>query len=194
MAPGKPAWQRRVLRPGERTAYTATFQSTANLATSTGPANVTVTAISTTPVCACVTGTVLVTNAPTCPDIFDPETIAVTDTPLIVPMPAPLTLWVPVAYYSVGSVGFGTVAPGQTATQSFSLSNIGQGQLTLNGEPVSGARSRSPRYSARMGASSGASSLTSTLSTADVCVFTISYTAPTGAAPNGAIAFTDNLR
>ena len=174
-------------------AYTATFQSTANLATSSGPANVTVTAISTTPVCACVTETILVTDSPTFPDIFDPEAIAVTDTPLIVPMPAPLSFALPVAYYSVGSVGFGTVAPGQTATQSFSLSNIGQGQLTLNGESVSGSAFSLAQIQCSNGASSsGASSLTTTLSTADVCVFTISYTAPTGAAPSGAIVFTDN--
>ena len=173
-------------------AYTATFQSTANLATSSGPANVTVTAISTTPVCACVTETILVTDSPTFPDIFDPEAIAVTDTPLIVPMPAPLSFALPVAYYSVGSVGFGTVAPGQTATQSFSLSNIGQGQLTLNGESVSGSAFSLAQIQCSNGASSGASSLTTTLSTADVCVFTISYTAPTGAAPTGAIVFTDS--
>jgi sugar lactone lactonase YvrE len=173
-------------------AYTATFQSTANLATSSGPANVTVTAISTTPVCACVTETILVTDSPTFPDIFDPEAIAVTDTPLIVPMPAPLSFALPVAYYSVGSVGFGTVAPGQTATQSFSLSNIGQGQLTLNGESVSGSAFSLAQIQCSNGASSGGTSLSTTLPPSGACVFTISYTAPTGAAPTGAIVFTDS--
>ncbi len=169
-------------------AYTATFQSTANLASSSGPANVTVTTISTTPVCVCVTETILVTDSPTFPDVFDPETITVTDTPLIVPMPAPLTFALPVAYYSVGSVGFGTVAANQTATQSFSLSNIGQGQLSLTGKSISGGAFSLTQVQC----SNGASSLPTTLLTADVCVFTISYMAPTGLAPTGAIAITDN--
>jgi hypothetical protein len=168
--------------------YMATFQSTANLATSAGPTNVTVTAISTAPVCVCVTETILVTDSPAFPDVFDPETIAVTDTPIIVPMPAPLTFALPVAYYSVGSVGFGTVAAGQTATQSFSLSNIGQGQLSLKGESISGGAFSLTQVQC----SNGSSSLPTTLLTADVCVFTISYLAPTGPAPAGAFALTDN--
>jgi hypothetical protein len=173
--------------------YTATFQSTANLAASSGPTNVTVTAISTTPVCVCVTETILVADSPTFPDVFDPETITVTDTPLIVPMPAPLTFALPVAYYSVGSVGFGTVPAGQTATQSFSLSNIGQGQLSLNGESISGGAFSLTQIECSNGASSfGASSLATTLPPSGACVFTISYLAPAGAAPTGAITFTDN--
>jgi hypothetical protein len=169
-------------------AYTATFQSTANLATSTGPANITVTGISSTPVNVSVTETILVTDSPAFPDVFDPEAIEVTDTPLVVPMPAPLTFAAPVAYYSVGSVGFGTVAAGLTATQSFSLSNIGQGQLSLSGESVPGGAFSLTQIQC----SNGASSLPTTLSTADACVFTISYLAPTGPAPTGAITFTDN--
>ncbi|MFZ0867605.1 MAG: hypothetical protein WAU76_18910 [Candidatus Sulfotelmatobacter sp.] len=148
-------------------AYTATFQSTANLATSTGPATIV------------VSGTA---NAPV------PETIDVTDTPLIVPMPTALTTLGAVAYYSVGSVGFGTVPAGQTATQSFSLSNIGQGQLSLNSAPISGAAFSLSQTLC----TNGVSSLPSTLPPAGACVFTISYTAPTGAPANGTITFTDN--
>jgi hypothetical protein len=164
--------------------YTAIFQGTANLATSSGTASAVVVGQAT----VSVTETILVTDSPTLPDVFDPETITVTDTPFIVPVPAPLSFALPVAYYSVGSVGFGTVAAGQTATQSFSLSNIGQGQMSLNGPAISGGA-----FSlAQMQCSNGAPSLPTTLSTDDVCVFTISYTAPAGAAPTGAIAFTDN--
>jgi Bacterial Ig-like domain (group 3) len=169
-------------------AYTATFQSTANLASSSGPVNVLVTGISSSPVNVSVTETILVTDSPAFPDVFDAEAIAVTDTPLIVPMPAPLTFAAPVAYYSVGSVGFGTVAAGQTATQSFSLSNIGQGQLSVNGESISG----SAFFPSQVHCSTGASSLPAVLPPSGACVFTISYLAPTGAAPTGTIAFTDN--
>jgi hypothetical protein len=101
-----------------------------------------------------VTETILVTDSPAFPDVFDAEAIAVTDTPLIVPMPAALTFATPVAYYSVGSVGFGTVAAGQTATQSFSLSNIGQGQLSVNGESISGSAFSPSQVHCSTGASS----------------------------------------
>jgi Bacterial Ig-like domain (group 3) len=172
--------------------YSATFQSTANLASSTGPTNITVTAIASIQNVS-VSETILVTDSPAFPDVFDPEAIEVTDTPLIVPMPAPLTFALPVAYYSVGSVGFGTVAAGQTATQSFSLSNIGQGQLSLNGESISGSAFSLKQIECSNGASSlGASPLATTLPSSGACVFTISYFAPTGAAPTGAITFTDN--
>jgi len=134
-----------------------------------------------------ITETITVTDAPAFPDVFDQETITVADTPVVVAMPATLTTTLPVAYYSVGSLGFGTVAAGQTVTQSFSLSNIGQGGLSVSLGGIS-----SPFSLAQTTCTNGASSLPTTLSPAGACVFTISYLAPAGAAPNGAITFTDN--
>ena len=57
----------------------------------------------------------------------DNETITVTDTPLIVTMPALLTVTAPVAYYSVGSLGF----EGQSGTLPLTVSNLGQANLSL---------------------------------------------------------------
>ena len=177
--------------------FTATFQATANLASSSGTATVTVTSSgssscipSPTTVCISDPETITVTDTPTFADIFDQETITVTDTPEVVAEPAQLSIAAPVAYYSVGSLGFGTVAAGQTATQSFSLANIGDAPLSLTGDSFNSGVSF---LLSQTLCTNGASSLPTTLPPLAACVFTISYTAPQSGTPaSDAITFADN--
>jgi hypothetical protein len=143
-----------------------------------------------------VTETITVTDTPASPDVLDQETVTVTDTPVVVAMPAS-GIAAPVAYYSVGSVGFGNVAPGQTATQTFSISNIGELPLIVSGALVSQspacATSPVPCFAQpQILCTNGATSFPTTLPTAGACLFTISYTAPSGTAPSGALTITNN--
>jgi Bacterial Ig-like domain (group 3)/Chitobiase/beta-hexosaminidase C-terminal domain/FG-GAP-like repeat len=149
------------------------------------------------PVTVSVAETITATDTPTIPDTLDQETIAITDTPVIVAMPALEPIAAPVAYYSVGSVGFGTVAPGQTATQAFTLSNIGEEPLVLSavviGQSASCLASPVPCFSQpQVLCTNGAQSLPTTLPPAGGCLVAISYLAPSGTPPNGTITFTDN--
>ncbi len=112
------------------------------------------------------------------------ETITVTDTPLVVAMPALLTIAEPVAYYSVGSLGFG----GQSGTLPLTVSNIGEANLSLN--PVTSPAS--PFSIASVACTNGATSLPTTLPSAGACIFSISYVAPSSGTPTGTITFTDN--
>ena len=116
--------------------------------------------------------------------LTDNETITVTDTPVVVAMPALLTDTAPVAYYSVGSLGFG----GQTQTLPLTVSNLGQANLTLDAVASPG----SPFSIAQMACTNGAISLPTTLPPAGACIFSISYVAPPSGTPTGTITFTDN--
>ncbi len=60
--------------------------------------------------------------------LTDNEAITVVDTPLVVAMPPLLTATAPVAYYSVGSLGFGA----QSQTLPLTVSNLGQANLSLD--------------------------------------------------------------
>jgi len=139
------------------------------------------------PVNITVNESITVTDAPLVSDIFDSEPITVTDTPLVVAMPATLPIAVPVAYFSPGGLGFGTVAAGQTATLPLTVSNIGQGSLSLAVNPPG-----SPFSISAVACTNGASSLPTTLPSMGACVLSITYLAPSGTAPNGTITFTDN--
>ena len=95
----------------------------------------------------------------------------------------------PVAYFSVTSLGFGTVAVGQTATQTLTVSNIGEGPLVLTSAVVA----QSPSFTlTQIACTDGETSLPATLAAAEGCILTISYLAPSGTPPNGTITFTDN--
>ena len=149
------------------------------------------------PVSVSVTETITITDTPIIPDVLDQETITVTDTPVVVAMPAPDPIAAPVVYYSVGSLGFGTIAPGQTATQSFTLSNIGEDPLVLAvviiGQSAACVAYPVPCFSQpQIRCTNGAQSLPTTLPPTGGCLVTISYLAPSGTPPNGTITFTDN--
>ena len=112
------------------------------------------------------------------------ETITAQDIPLVVAMPALLTDADPVAYYSVGSLGFG----GQSQMLPLTVSNLGQANLSLD----SVAPLASPFSIAQIACTNSASSLPTTLPPAGACIFSISYAAPPSGTPTGTITFTDN--
>ncbi len=179
----------------------ATIGTDTVVATSNADPSVFATAIVTVtasgPVSVSVTETITITDTPIIPDVLDQETITVTDTPVVVAMPAPDPIAAPVVYYSVGSLGFGTIAPGQTATQSFTLSNIGEDPLVLAGmvigQSAACVASPVPCFSQpQIRCTNGAQSLPTTLLPTGGCLVTISYLAPSGTPANGTITFTDN--
>ncbi|HYL84030.1 MAG TPA: SBBP repeat-containing protein, partial [Candidatus Angelobacter sp.] len=120
------------------------------------------------------------------PDVFDSEAIKLTDMVTISPI---INVKAPVAFFSVGSLGFGSVAAGQTGTQSITLSDIGQAPLGLSATGIS----PNPAFSiSQIACSNGATSLPTNLPVGGACTFTIFYLAPSGPAPTTAITFTDN--
>jgi hypothetical protein len=112
------------------------------------------------------------------------ETITVVDNPVVVAMPALLTITAPVAYYSVGSLGF----QGQSGTLPLTVSNLGQANLSLDAV----TSPASPFSIAQIECTNGATSLPATLPSAGACIFSISYVAPSSGTPAGTITFTDN--
>jgi hypothetical protein len=95
----------------------------------------------------------------------------------------------PITSFSSASVGFGTVPPGQTASQSLNLSNFGDAPLVLS----SAAVSQNPPFSLdQTTCTNGAASLPTALPAGGVCSFSISFLAPAGPPPNGTITFADN--
>jgi hypothetical protein len=120
-----------------------------------------------------------------------PEIIHVQDT-VFVPPPITLTgIVAPVAYYSAGSLGFVGIAPGQTVTQSLTISNIGLQPLAISGEGI--AQDASNSFSVtQVQCTDGTYSLTVTLASGGSCTLTISYTAPASGTPGGTVTFTDN--
>ena len=133
---------------------------------------------------------ITVTDTPSSPDVSDQEAITVTDTPLDLANPALLTTAGPVAYFSVGSLGFGSVTAGTTGTQSLTVSDIGESPLTLSSSTIV---SLSSAFTiSQIACTNGATSLPTTLPVGGACVFTISYTAPSSGTPTGALTFNDN--
>jgi hypothetical protein len=139
------------------------------------------------PVIITVSEPITVTDTPLVSDVSDSEPITVTDTTLVVAMPATLPLAAPVAYFSPGGLGFGSVQAGQTATLPLTVSNIGQGTLSLAANPPG-----SPFSISQVACTNGASSLPTNLNSMQACVLSITYLAPSGTPPNGTITFTDD--
>ncbi len=130
--------------------------------------------------------TISVTDTVSFPDVFDAEVVHVADAVFVTPL---INVAAPVVDYSAGSLGFGNVSPGQTGTQSIALSDIGQASLTVS----SGVLSQGSAFSVtQIACSNGATSLPTTLQVGGVCTFLIAYAAPSGAAVNDVLTFTDN--
>jgi hypothetical protein len=120
-----------------------------------------------------------------------PEIIKVQDT-VFVPPPIALTgIVAPVAFYSAGSLGFVGIAPGQTVTQSLTISNIGLQPLAVSGEGITQDASNSFSVT-QVQCTDGTYSVAVTLASGGSCTLTISYTAPASGTPGGTITFTDN--
>jgi len=132
--------------------------------------------------------TITLTDTETFPDVLDSETIKVADTEFVTPL---INVGAGVAFLSVGSLGFGSVTAGQTATQPLTLSNIGESPLTLTSATIS---SGSAFTISQMLCSNGAASLPTTLPAGGACLLTISYTAPAQGSPTptATITFTDS--
>jgi probable HAF family extracellular repeat protein len=131
--------------------------------------------------------TITVTDAVSFSDLFAPETVHVADAVLVTPL---INVGAPVADYSPGSLGFGNVGAGQTGTQSLTLSDIGQAPLVLSSAVIS--QSSSAFAVSQIACSNGATSLPATLPVGGACTFLVSYAAPSGAASNDMVTFTDN--
>lgn len=161
--------------PGNVTFTTAVGQSTLAGA-------FTVVALPPSPVAFTVLETIKVVDAPTFSAISD--IVHVNDQVFITPL---IVVAGPVAYFSAQSLGFG----GSSGTQSVTLSNIGEGVLTL--ESVAAPSNPAFVISQVSCSNSNASfpSFPITLPAGAVCSFTITYTAPSGAAASGNIVFTD---
>jgi hypothetical protein len=168
------------------TGGTATITATQGAASGTATLTVTSSAPPS-PVNITVNESITVTDTPVVSDVSDSEPITVTDTPLVVAMPATLPIAAPVAYFSAGSLGFGGIAAGQTATLPLTVSNIGQANLSL-----AVTSPGSPFSISQVACTNGASSLPTTLASMGACVLSITYLAPSGTPPNGTITFTDN--
>ena len=130
--------------------------------------------------------TVTVTDAVSFPDVFNAEAVHVADVVFVTPL---INVAAPVVDYSAGSLGFSNVPAGQSGTQSLTLSDIGQAPLTVS----SAAVSQDSAFSiSQIGCSNGATSLPTTLPVGGTCIFLVSYLAPSGAAMNDVLTFTDN--
>jgi hypothetical protein len=133
-----------------------------------------------------ITETITVTDTPSFLDALDNETITTTDAVTVTPL---IAVAAPVVFYSAGSLGFGSVAAGQTATQSITVSAIGQAPLTLSSTAIS----QSSAFTVgAISCTNGATSLPTTLPAGGACSFPISFLAPSGTATSGTITFTDN--
>ena len=130
--------------------------------------------------------TISVTDTVSFPDVFDAEAVHVADAVFVTPL---INVAAPVVDYSAGSLGFGNVLPGQTGTQSIALSDIGQASLTVSSALLSQGSAFSVT---QIACSNGATSLPTTLQVGGVCTFLIAYAAPSGAAVNDVLTFTDD--
>jgi hypothetical protein len=130
--------------------------------------------------------TVTLTDAISFSDVIDMETIHVADAVFVTPL---ISVTAPVVGYSAGSLGFANVPAGQTGSQSLSVSDIGQAPLLLSSATVSQGSAFSI---AQIVCSNGAMSAPTTLPVGGACTFLISYSAPSGAAVDDTLTFTDN--
>src|SRR5260370_5038875 len=119
-------------------------------------------------------------------DAMHKETITTRDAVTVTPL---IAVAAPVVFYSTGSLGFGNVAAGQTATQSIQASDIGEAPLTLSSAAISQSAAFTVGF---ISCTNGATSLPTTLPPGGACSFAISFLAPSGPAPSGTITFTDN--
>ncbi len=158
-------------------AYTATFQSTANLATSSGPADVTVTGIVIIPT---IMENIAVSDAPTFPDIPVSETLEVSDQVTVTPLIG--VNGVAAVYLSPVALGYGNTS----GTQAVTLSNVGQASLTLGGYAISGSAFS---YGSIL-CWNGTTIWPSTLPSGGACTLFITYNGTTGA--TGTVTFTDS--
>jgi hypothetical protein len=158
-------------------AYTATFQSTANLATSSGPANVTVTGVVIIPT---IMENIAVSDAPTFPDIPVSETLTVSDQVTVTPL---------IGLNGVAAVSLSPVALGYgntSGTQAITLSNVGRASLTLGGYAISG----SAFTFGSILCWNGTTTWPSTMPSGGGCTLFITYNGTTGA--TGTVTFTDS--
>jgi hypothetical protein len=139
-----------------------------------------------------VSETIHVMDTESFPDVYDAETVHVTDAVAVAPLTLipPINVGAPVAEYSVGSpLGFG----GQSGSQqNLAFSNIGQVPLTLSSAAIS---SGSPFAISLFNCFNGAmatGAMAATLPTGGFCVLTITYTGSVPATDTGTLVFTDN--
>jgi hypothetical protein len=166
---------------------TATYSGDANFTSSSGGTSLTITAPPPPPPAPImVKETIHVTDTESFPDVFDTEPIKVTDAVFLTPL---INVAAPVVEYSTGSVGFGSVPPGQTAVQSLTASSIGQAPLTLSAAIITAG---APFAITQIACSNGAVSLPTTLPIGGVCSFLLSYTAPASGTASATLMFTDN--
>jgi Bacterial Ig-like domain (group 3)/NHL repeat len=158
-------------------AYSATFQSTANLATSSGPANVTVTGVVIIPT---IMENIAVSDAPMFPDIPVSETLEVSDQVTVTPLIG--VNGVAAVYLSPVALGYGNTS----GTQAITLSNVGQASLTLGGYAISGSAFS---YNSIL-CWNGTTSWPSTMPSGGACTLLVTYNGTTGA--TGTVTFTDN--
>jgi YVTN family beta-propeller protein len=127
------------------------------------------------PVSIVVPETITVSDAPSFSDIADSEAIAVHDSVTVTPL---INIGAPVAFFSPSTIGFGSVSPAGAATQTITVSNIGQGQTALL---LTGARLSTASSAFTLGpivCSNGSSSFPITIPSGQACAVTVSYTAP----------------
>ncbi|HEX3748449.1 MAG TPA: hypothetical protein VHW09_31195 [Bryobacteraceae bacterium] len=117
------------------------------------------------------------------PPLHVSETITAVDTAVVAATPPLTQIGAPLAYFSVGSLGFG----GQSGTLPLTVSNLGKLNLSL----MSAIPSGSAFSISQTVCGGGASELPAALPPGGACLFTVSYAASAGA-PAGGILFTDN--
>jgi hypothetical protein len=130
--------------------------------------------------------TVTVTDSFLFADVAAAEAINVKDAITVTPL---INVAAPVIYFSAGSLGFGSVAAGQTGTQTLTLSDIGEAPLSVTSATLSQG---SAFTISQVTCSNGATSLPITLPVGGACILTISYLEPSGAAANDTLIVTDN--
>ena len=166
--------------------HTLTAKQMLNGLNSAASAAVSLSVVAPSPVVITDNETIKVTDAESFSDVFDAETVHVTDVATVTPL---IDVAAPVADYSTAALGFGSVPAAQTAAQAVTVSDIGQAPLTLSSVTIS----LSSAFSiSQVVCSNGAISLPTTLPVGGACTFLISFTAPSGPAPNGTLTFTDN--
>jgi hypothetical protein len=166
--------------PGSLTVTPTSATATLNIppTTQAGNYDVVVTVSGAPPPATLAGGFIVAVSVPT---VTEATTVhdQVTITPLI-------NVVAPVAYFSVGSVGFG----GQSGSQTLTVSDIGLAPLTLISATTS---SGSPFSITQVTCSNGATSAATTLPSGGACTLTISYTSSgTPTADSDTLVFTDN--
>jgi probable HAF family extracellular repeat protein len=165
-------------------ALTATYSGDANFISSSGGTSLTVNSAAPPPPVQVVDDeTITVTDTESFPDVFDFETVHVTDAEFITPL---INVTAPVADFSTGALGFN----GQSGSQTITASDIGLAPLTLASVTISGS---SQFTIMQIACSNGASSPSTILPSGGACSLMISYVASSVPAnDNATVTFTDN--